>query len=106
MTMLATMVPHGLASASSSSASEAASASPSRQQKARQKQQQQEAQQQAHFGPASPLTLSLEKLLLSAEASGDLQLAGRNLKHFPLKQHTKKFNLKDTVIAGKIKAGN
>jgi hypothetical protein len=49
---------------------------------------------------SSSLTLSLEKLLHFASKTGDLNLAGRNLKEFP--RHNCKFQLKDTVSAGKI----
>ena len=45
------------------------------------------------------LTLSMEKLLESAAASGELRLCSRNLKAFP--KNCCKFQLEDTVLAGK-----
>ena len=45
------------------------------------------------------LTLSMEKLLEQAQASGELRLGSRNLKVFP--KHCAKYNLKDTISAGK-----
>ena len=44
-------------------------------------------------------SLSLEKLLHSASTTGDLNLAGRNLKEFP--KHCCKYQLNDTTSAGK-----
>lgn len=47
----------------------------------------------------SNLARSLEKILEEAHLSGELKLSGRKLKEFP---HTgRKYNLSDTVIAGK-----
>lgn len=46
------------------------------------------------------LTLSMEKLLEHAQASGDLKLCGRNLKEFP-KNCGCKYHLKDTVTTGR-----
>ena len=48
---------------------------------------------------SSSLTLSMEKLLQHAATTGDLNLAARNLKEFP--RHCCKFQLQDTVSAGK-----
>jgi len=48
---------------------------------------------------SSSLTLSMEKLLHYASSTGDLNLAGRNLKEFP--KHCCKYQLKDTTSAGK-----
>jgi hypothetical protein len=48
---------------------------------------------------SSSLTLSMEKLLHYASTTGDLNLAGRNLKEFP--KHCCKYQLKDTTSAGK-----
>ncbi len=50
-------------------------------------------------GIGSPLTLSLEKLLEAAAASGELRLCSRNLKGFP--KSCCKFHLGDTVMAGR-----
>ncbi len=44
-------------------------------------------------------TMSLEKLLRYAQTTGELILAGRNLKEFP--KHCFKYHLKDTTLAGK-----
>ena len=52
------------------------------------------------FQNSSCLTLSMEKLLQHAETTGELNLSARNLKEFP--RHCCKFQLKDTVSAGKI----
>jgi hypothetical protein len=41
----------------------------------------------------------MEKLLQHAATTGDLNLAARNLKEFP--RHCCKFQLQDTVSAGK-----
>lgn len=46
------------------------------------------------------LTLSMEKLLEQAQASGELRLGSRNLKGFP--KNCTKYNLKDTITAGRI----
>ena len=45
------------------------------------------------------LTRSLEKILDECSASGELKLANRKLKDFP--KYYGKFNLSDTVFAGK-----
>lgn len=45
------------------------------------------------------LTRSLEKILDECSASGELRLANRKLKDFP--KYYSKFNLSDTVFAGK-----
>jgi hypothetical protein len=45
------------------------------------------------------LTRSLEKILDECSASGELKLANRKLKDFP--KYYGKFNLTDTVFAGK-----
>lgn len=45
------------------------------------------------------LTRSLEKILDECSASGELVLANRKLKDFP--KYYGKFNLSDTVFAGK-----
>lgn len=45
------------------------------------------------------LTRSLERLLEEAHLSGELKLTGRKLKDFP--NTGGKYNLSDTVIAGK-----
>lgn len=45
------------------------------------------------------LTRSLERILEDANLSGELKLSGRKLKDFP---KTGKYNLSDTVIAGKF----
>jgi hypothetical protein len=45
------------------------------------------------------LTRSLEKILDECSASGELKLSGRKLKDFP--RINGKFNLTDTVFAGK-----
>jgi hypothetical protein len=47
----------------------------------------------------SKLTRSLEKILEEAHLSGELKLSGRKLKDFP--STGGKFDLSDTVIAGK-----
>ena len=49
-------------------------------------------------------SLSLEKLLHSASTTGDLNLAGRNLKEFP--KHCCKYQLNDTTSAGKTEYHN
>ena len=46
------------------------------------------------------LTLSMEKLLENAEATGELRLCCRNLKTFP--KNCCKFHLEDTVMTGKV----
>ena len=46
------------------------------------------------------LTLSMEKLLENAEATGELRLCCRNLKTFP--KNCCKFHLEDTVMTGKL----
>ena len=46
------------------------------------------------------LTLSTEKLLENAEATGELRLCCRNLKVFP--KNCCKFHLEDTVMTGKV----
>ncbi|XP_049773058.1 leucine-rich repeat and calponin homology domain-containing protein-like isoform X1 [Schistocerca cancellata] len=48
----------------------------------------------------SQLTRSLEKILEEAHLSGELRLTGRKLKDFPLVRG--KYDLSDTVIAGKL----
>ena len=48
------------------------------------------------------LTLSMEKLLENAEATGELRLCCRNLKMFP--KNCCKFHLEDTVLTGKLQA--
>ena len=48
------------------------------------------------------LTLSMEKLLENAEATGELRLCCRNLKMFP--KNCCKFHLEDTVMTGKLQA--
>lgn len=48
---------------------------------------------------AMNLTRSLEKILDECSASGELRLANRKLKDFP--KYYSKFNLSDTVFAGK-----
>ena len=52
---------------------------------------------------SSCMTLSLEKLLEAAALSGELALAGRNLKAFPrVKAKSKQeYDLRDTVSAGR-----
>lgn len=45
------------------------------------------------------LTRSLEKILDECSASGELKLSNRKLKDFP--KYYGKFNLSDTVFAGK-----
>lgn len=45
------------------------------------------------------LTRSLERILEDANLSGELKLSGRKLKDFP--KVAGKYNLNDTVIAGK-----
>lgn len=45
------------------------------------------------------LTRSLEKILEDANQSGELKLSNRKLKDFP--KASSKYNLSDTVIAGK-----
>lgn len=49
------------------------------------------------------LTRSLERILEEAHLSGELKLSGRKLKDFPKvgKAGAPKYNLQDTVIAGK-----
>lgn len=47
----------------------------------------------------SQLTRSLERILEDAHLSGELKLSGRKLKDFP--KAAGKYNLSDTVIAGK-----
>jgi hypothetical protein len=49
------------------------------------------------------LTRSLERILEEAHLSGELKLSGRKLKDFPKvgKAGVTKYNLQDTVIAGK-----
>ena len=49
------------------------------------------------------LTRSLERILEEAHLSGELKLSGRKLKDFPKvgKTSSSKYNLQDTVIAGK-----
>lgn len=49
----------------------------------------------------NPLTRSLEKILEEAHLSGELKLSGRKLKEFP--RTGGKYDLSDTVIAGKFK---
>lgn len=46
------------------------------------------------------LTRSLERILEDAHLSGELKLSGRKLKDFP--KVAGKYNLNDTVIAGKF----
>lgn len=46
------------------------------------------------------LTRSLERILEDANLSGELKLSGRKLKDFP--KAAGKYNLNDTVIAGKF----
>lgn len=46
------------------------------------------------------LTRSLEKILDECSASGELRLQNRKLKDFP--KYYGKFNLSDTVFAGKV----
>lgn len=50
------------------------------------------------------LTRSLERILEEAHLSGELKLSGRKLKDFPKvgKTGSSKYNLQDTVIAGKF----
>lgn len=49
------------------------------------------------------LTRSLERILEEAHLSGELKLSGRKLKDFPKVGKTgSKYNLSDTVIAGKF----
>ena len=48
------------------------------------------------------LTLSMEKLLENAEATGELRLCCRNLKMFP--KNCCKFHLEDTVMTGKLQS--
>lgn len=50
------------------------------------------------------LTRSLEKILDECSASGELKLANRKLKDFP--KYYGKFNLSDTVFAGKVARNN
>lgn len=45
------------------------------------------------------LTRSLERILEDAHLSGELKLSNRKLKDFP--KASSKYNLSDTVIAGK-----
>lgn len=47
----------------------------------------------------NPLTRSLERILEEANQSGELKLSNRKLKDFPKAKD--KYNLSDTVIAGK-----
>lgn len=53
-----------------------------------------------HNSNVMNLTRSLEKILDECSASGELKLQGRKLKDFPKYIHGK-FNLSDTVFAGK-----
>lgn len=46
------------------------------------------------------LTRSLERILEEANQSGELKLSNRKLKDFP--KTNEKYNLSDTVIAGRI----
>ncbi|KAL0274085.1 UNVERIFIED_CONTAM: hypothetical protein PYX00_006602 [Menopon gallinae] len=50
------------------------------------------------------LTKSLERILEEAHLSGELKLSGRKLKDFP--KTGRKYDLSDTVIAGKITSFN
>lgn len=58
---------------------------------------------QSSSHPSQIATLSLEKLLDTAEKTGDLRLMGRNLKHFPKEGNCRKYNLRDTVSAGRTR---
>lgn len=57
-----------------------------------------------HNNQQMNLTRSLEKILDECSASGELQLANRKLKDFP--KFYGKFNLSDTVFAGKGRAAH
>lgn len=50
------------------------------------------------------LTKSLERILEEAHLSGELKLSGRKLKDFP--KTGRKYDLSDTVVAGKVTSFN
>lgn len=66
------------------------------------KQQTQQPHQHRHLNSMqqNQLTRSLERILEDAHLSGELKLSGRKLKDFP--KVAGKYNLNDTVIAGKL----
>lgn len=53
-----------------------------------------------HSNIHSQLTKSLERILEDAYLSGELKLSGRKLREFP---KPVKYDLSDTVVAGKLK---
>ena len=53
---------------------------------------------------SSKLVLLIDKVLENAQSTGMLDLSSRNLKTFP--KSGCKYRLKDTLVSGKIKAGN
>jgi len=52
-------------------------------------------------GPTHQLTRSLEKILEDAHLSGELRLSGKKLREFP--KSGGKYDLSDTVIAGRLR---